>query len=164
MKTSSYGNDDPALVARLMSKGSQLKTNVFPDPHEILRAAPYRQCHAHYRTTEFDFHQEVRIIALGQYTFFFFCRQAQNGVLSQIMSHNPCRKLSAPKRRVTPFGPEVTDCHFITDSVMSTASQNWLLRMQSALPPTLLSSSSFRRDDTAQINFYKISLIRQICS
>lgn len=51
------------MVARLMSKGSELKTNVFPDPHEILRAAPYRQCHAHYRTTEFDFHQEVRIIA-----------------------------------------------------------------------------------------------------
>jgi hypothetical protein len=103
VKTSSYGNDDPALVARLMSKGSQLKTNVFPG------AAPYRQCHAHYRTTEFDFHQEVRIIALGQHTFFFFCRRAQNGVLSQIMSHNPCRKLSAPKRRVTPFGPEVTE-------------------------------------------------------
>jgi hypothetical protein len=93
----------------LMSKGSQLKTNVFPDPHEILRAPPYRQCRAHYRTTEFDFHQEVRTEEPGQHTFFFFCRRAQNGVLSQIMSHNLCKKLSAPKRRVTPFGPEATE-------------------------------------------------------
>lgn len=108
VKTNSYENGNPAVVARLMSKGSELKTNMctltLVDTHVILRPAPDRQCHAHYRTTEFDNSIKkygwLRAEEPGQHTFSSSADvgRTQNGVLSQIMTHDSCRKVSVPKR------------------------------------------------------------------